>query len=88
MPAGVPRRIVAGDGRFSANFAGKLKMVFQCVAAGACLVALMYHDKSRPEASLPVWLFWTMLISSWVAVLSTIQSGLGYVFAAGKAVLK
>lgn len=79
--------IEQSGGDFSANFAGKLKMVFQCVAAGASLVALM-HFARDPEAVLPPWLFWTMSISAWVAVLSTIYSGVGYVFAASKYLLK
>lgn len=75
--------IEQSGGDFSANFAGKLKMVFQCVAAGASLVALMHFSRA-PNAGLPLWLFWTMAISAWVAVLSTIYSGVGYIFAAAK----
>lgn len=75
--------IEQSGGDFSANFAGKLKMVFQCIAAGTSLVALMYFARD-PEASLPPWLFWTMSVSAWVAVLSTIYSGVGYLFAAAK----
>jgi CDP-diacylglycerol---glycerol-3-phosphate 3-phosphatidyltransferase len=63
-------------GDFSAKMAGKLKMVFQCVAAAAALALLA----SGPEA--PGWLNLIFLVSLWVAVLSTIQSGAGYVFAA------
>jgi CDP-diacylglycerol--glycerol-3-phosphate 3-phosphatidyltransferase len=62
--------------------AGKLKMVFQCVAAGASLVALMY----RPDP-LPVWLAWALPTLVWIAVLSTVYSGAGYVIAALRFVL-
>jgi CDP-diacylglycerol--glycerol-3-phosphate 3-phosphatidyltransferase len=75
--------IEQSGGDFSANFAGKLKMVFQCVAAGASLVALWYFER-EPTTRLPVWLFWTMLVSVWLAVLSTVYSGAGYVLAAAK----
>jgi CDP-diacylglycerol--glycerol-3-phosphate 3-phosphatidyltransferase len=75
--------IEQSGGDFSAKFAGKLKMLFQCIAAGASLVALaMLNDK--PQVELPVWLVWTMAISIWLAVLSTIQSGFGYIQVAAK----
>lgn len=63
-------------GDFSAKMAGKLKMVFQCLAAAAALALLA----CGPNA--PAWLPTTFLISLWLAVLSTIHSGIGYVFAA------
>lgn len=63
-------------GDFSAKIAGKLKMVFQCVAAASALALL----GSGAEA--PAWLNAAFLISLWLAVLSTIHSGVGYVFAA------
>lgn len=71
-------------GDFSAKMAGKLKMVFQCVAAVASLVALRHYQLAGPSATLPDWLFWTLHISVWLAVISTIYSGLEYVFAAGR----
>jgi CDP-diacylglycerol--glycerol-3-phosphate 3-phosphatidyltransferase len=64
-------------GDFSAKMSGKLKMVFQCVAAVAALVALMFT-----ETPLPDWLAWTLWGSIWLAVLSTIYSGAGYVLTA------
>ncbi len=64
-------------GDFSANMAGKLKMVFQCVAAGASLVALMI----QPDP-LPTWLAWTLPVLVWTAVISTVYSGIGYIVAA------
>jgi CDP-diacylglycerol--glycerol-3-phosphate 3-phosphatidyltransferase len=74
--------IEQSGGDFSAKMAGKLKMVFQCVAAGASLVALMY----RPDP-LPVWLAWALPTLVWIAVLSTVYSGAGYVIAALRFVL-
>ncbi len=69
--------IEGAGGDFSAKMAGKLKMVFQCVAVGAALVVLMYGD-----TPVPGWIQWTLLVSVWLAILSTIHSGVGYVFAA------
>lgn len=75
--------IEQSGGDFSANSAGKLKMVFQCLAVGASLVALL-HFAREPQDPLPSGLFWTMAGSAWVAVLSTVYSGVGYIFAAAK----
>ena len=78
-------------GDFSAQMAGKLKMVFQCVAVVASLLALSYWQQtwhldlgSMSSASLPGWLFWTLRISVWLAVISTVYSGLEYVVAAAR----
>lgn len=70
-------------GDFSAKMAGKLKMVFQCVAAVASFVALR-HYQTAATAALPDWLYWTLHVSVWLAVISTIYSGLEYVVAAGR----
>jgi CDP-diacylglycerol--glycerol-3-phosphate 3-phosphatidyltransferase len=70
--------IEQSGGDFSASFAGKLKMLFQCAAVVASLLALWYGS-DRPN-----WLPIALLVLAWVAVLSTIQSGLDYVFAAAK----
>jgi CDP-diacylglycerol--glycerol-3-phosphate 3-phosphatidyltransferase len=76
-------------GDFSAKMAGKLKMVFQCLAVGASLVMLMYlKSGSRVSAEENSWLFWTLHISAWLAVLSTIYSGLEYVFIAARTLRK
>lgn len=69
--------IEQSGGDFSANMSGKLKMVFQCVAVVASLVALSYG--SAPRAA---WIDWVLVLSVWLAVLSTVQSGAVYVFAA------
>ncbi len=70
--------IEQSGGDFSAKMSGKLKMVFQCVAVGAAFVALMY-----PTAP-PSWLVWTLTISVWLAVLSTVYSGLEYIVVAAR----
>jgi CDP-diacylglycerol--glycerol-3-phosphate 3-phosphatidyltransferase len=79
-------------GDFSAQMAGKLKMVFQCVAAVASLMALRHYALSvsleAPRAwlaePLPVWLFWTLHVSVALAVLSTLYSGAEYIVAAAR----
>jgi CDP-diacylglycerol--glycerol-3-phosphate 3-phosphatidyltransferase len=64
---------------FSANMSGKIKMLLQCVAVVASLVALAYRTETTPT-----WLEYTVLLSVWLAVLSTLQSGIVYVQAAAK----
>lgn len=78
--------IEQGGGDFSAKLAGKLKMLFQCAAAIASLLALMHLQSAPAESSaaLPQWLWWTLHISVWLAVISTLYSGLEYVFVAAK----
>lgn len=71
--------IEQSGGDFSAKMAGKLKMVFQCVAVVCSLLALM-----RGGANLPAWLAWSLVVSVWLAVLSTVYSGVGYIIAAVK----
>jgi CDP-diacylglycerol--glycerol-3-phosphate 3-phosphatidyltransferase len=75
-------------GDFSANFSGKLKMVLQCVAVVASLVALRHLRQGETAGALspalPAWLYWTLRISVGLAVLSTIQSGLEYIVAAAR----
>jgi CDP-diacylglycerol--glycerol-3-phosphate 3-phosphatidyltransferase len=68
---------------FSAKISGKLKMVLQCVAAGACL---FYLDYPNPGNDAPDWVRWTMIVSIWAAVVSTIYSGLIYMAVAGRLV--
>jgi CDP-diacylglycerol--glycerol-3-phosphate 3-phosphatidyltransferase len=66
-------------GDFSAKMAGKLKMVFQCVT----VVVSLWVLKTGPAAT-EDWLRWTLFGLAWLAVLSTVQSGLGYVLASAK----
>jgi CDP-diacylglycerol--glycerol-3-phosphate 3-phosphatidyltransferase len=70
-------------GDFSAKTMGKLKMVFQCMTVVASLLAL-HHFQSMVATSeaLPFWLYWSLQISVWLAVISTVYSGLEYVVAA------
>lgn len=78
-----------GGGDFSAKMAGKLKMVFQCLAVGASLVVLMYgQGGSKVSAAENGWLYWTLHLSAWLAVISTVYSGLEYVFLAAKTLRK
>lgn len=77
----VLRSMIEGaGGDFSAKMAGKVKMLFQCIAVGACLVGLALKAGSTQQ--IPDWVQWTTVISVWGAVISTIHSGLIYVGAA------
>ncbi len=68
------RSYLEGEGAdFSANMAGKLKMLLQCIAAGVVLYALSVVGE-RPE-----WLKSTVTVSVWAAVLLTLYSGVAYI---------
>lgn len=78
---------------FSAKMSGKLKMVFQCAAVVASLLALANITVSTEGGhtnwygsvdSLPPWLYWSLFVSVWLAVLSTVQSGVEYIFRAAQ----
>jgi CDP-diacylglycerol--glycerol-3-phosphate 3-phosphatidyltransferase len=75
--------IEESGGDFSAKWAGKLKMWFQCIAAGACLLALAQGHGVR-ENSPPIWLSFALFASIWAAVISTLYSGAEYVVAAAR----
>ncbi|MEM7456757.1 MAG: CDP-diacylglycerol--glycerol-3-phosphate 3-phosphatidyltransferase [Planctomycetota bacterium] len=78
----VLRSLIEGaGGDFSAKWAGKLKMGFQCIAVGAALVALALK-KADGDAPIPAWVNWTLIIFAWVAVVSTLYSGWQYVVSA------
>jgi CDP-diacylglycerol--glycerol-3-phosphate 3-phosphatidyltransferase len=63
--------------------AGKLKMLFQCVAVVASLLALRHLEQAGSRtAPLPPWLYWTLHVPVWLAVISTVYSGLEYIVAA------
>jgi CDP-diacylglycerol--glycerol-3-phosphate 3-phosphatidyltransferase len=64
---------------FSANRAGKWKMVVQCVAVGAGLFYLSYPN---PVTDASWWCKYLMIASIWLAVAMTVYSGVGYIFAA------
>ena len=72
----VIRSLLEAEGiDFSAKMAGKLKMVFQC---GAVIASLLVLAMQEP----PVWLRGMLTLFAWLAVVSTIYSGVGYVFEA------
>lgn len=67
---------------FSASMPGKLKMVFQCLAAGLALYFLYEFSPTvaaEGKAAIPDWLHWGLLLSCWTAVVMTIYSGVGYI---------
>lgn len=61
---------------FSAKTSGKLKMVFQCIAAA---LSLLYLSLAGGEADGAAWLLWSMVASTWAAVFLTVYSGFFYV---------
>ncbi|MGA2061049.1 MAG: CDP-diacylglycerol--glycerol-3-phosphate 3-phosphatidyltransferase [Thermoguttaceae bacterium] len=69
---------------FSAQWSGKIKMVFQCLAASACLLYL-YLSYASPLENAPQWCRVLLVVSVWSAVISTVYSGAVYVRAAIKA---
>jgi len=68
-------------GDFSAKWSGKIKMVLQCIAAGACIFYLTYDGHPH---NAPTWVIVTLVGFVWAAVVSTIYSGAVYVVAAIK----
>ena len=71
--------IEGAGGDFSAKFAGKLKMAFQCLAAGAGLLFLHYSGETNDP---PKWLYWFLAINVWLTLIFTLYSGWEYVLAA------
>lgn len=59
---------------FSAAMSGKLKMLFQCIAAGASLFYLTWSADTAP-----IWARPLLLVTVWTAVALTIYSGAVYV---------
>lgn len=71
--------IEQSGGDFSANMAGKLKMVFQCMAVVASLWVLSYTSGKAPP--------WSRVLlhgSIWIAIVLTVYSGIGYLRVATK----
>lgn len=68
---------------FSAQWAGKWKMLFQCVVVALSMWRLWYFgyesSKAAWQTSPPEWTSWTLWALAWIAVLMTIYSGWGYV---------
>lgn len=73
--------IEGAGGDFSASWPAKWKMVFQCVAAGASMIKLHYHATGAVS---PTWVSVTLIVFVWLAVLTTVYSGLDYVIAAAR----
>lgn len=65
---------------FSAKWAGKIKMVLQCVAAGTSLGVLSLFPAQGAPAELRV----ALVVLLWASVAITVYSGVGYVVAAAK----
>jgi CDP-diacylglycerol--glycerol-3-phosphate 3-phosphatidyltransferase len=61
---------------FSAKWAGKWKMVFQCLAAVLSLYKLGWYGG---ESEVPALLQYSLIASVWLAILTTIYSGWEYV---------
>ena len=81
--------IEAAGGDFSASFAGKLKMLFQCFAVGSCLVALALSQRGSSEipfdlAQVPFFVLLIVVISTWAAIYTTLSSGWDYIWAAAR----
>jgi CDP-diacylglycerol--glycerol-3-phosphate 3-phosphatidyltransferase len=76
------RSMAEGQGSdFSAKWAGKWKMVFQCAAAAASLGRLWYYgyESATWTTAPPAWTTWSLRLLVWIAVLLTIYSAWGYV---------
>jgi CDP-diacylglycerol---glycerol-3-phosphate 3-phosphatidyltransferase len=76
------RSVIEGSGGdFSAKWAGKVKMVVQCVAVVASLLVLHLLTSNKPVAE---WIQYTLVASAWGAIAITIYSGLEYVMIAAR----
>lgn len=75
--------IEGSGGDFSAKYSAKLKMLFQCLAAGAGLLFLYNHNQSLEEP-IPAWLIWFLGINVWLTLVFTLYSGFEYVIAAAR----
>lgn len=76
------RSYMEGQGvDFSAKWSGKLKMGFQCAAAIAALLylSLLPYESQMPCAHILPSILWIMVVSVWITVFSTIQSGIMYI---------
>jgi CDP-diacylglycerol--glycerol-3-phosphate 3-phosphatidyltransferase len=72
-------------GDFSAKWAGKWKMVFQCAAAAFGIGQMMWYNASaRALVDLPAWVTWGLAVTLWTAIVLTVYSGIEYVVAAAR----
>src|SRR5688572_19095975 len=78
--------IETNGGDFSAKWAGKWKMVFQCLAAGFSIGMLQWFDPTTRAFSpdLPTWVQSGLWVTLWVALILTIYSGLEYIWVSVK----
>lgn len=78
--------IEINGGDFSAKWAGKWKMVFQCLAAGFSIGKLQWFDATTRtfSADLPSWVQSGLWVTLWVALILTIYSGLEYIWVSVK----
>jgi CDP-diacylglycerol--glycerol-3-phosphate 3-phosphatidyltransferase len=67
-------------GDFSAKWAGKWKMLFQCVAACFSMYRLTYFDSATGTWTTlpPAWMGHGLTITIWLAIVLTLYSGMGY----------
>jgi CDP-diacylglycerol---glycerol-3-phosphate 3-phosphatidyltransferase len=66
---------------FSAKLSGKLKMVFQCIAAALCL---FYLSDTIYDPDPENWIRLLMVASVWLSLILTVYSGLIYIYVAVK----
>ncbi len=68
---------------FSAKWAGKWKMAFQCAAVVVSLWRMWYYgydSAAQQWGTEPLeWIGWTLRVLVWIAVVMTVYSGWGYV---------
>lgn len=78
--------IETNGGDFSAKWAGKWKMVFQCLAAGFSIGKLQWFDPTARAfgPDLPTWVESGLTVTLWVALILTIYSGLEYIWVSVK----
>lgn len=79
------RSVIEGSGGdFSAKWAGKIKMVVQCIAVVASLLVLRHLAIYKDTLPVEDWLKYSLLISAWGAIAITVYSGLEYVMIAAR----
>lgn len=64
---------------FSASWAGKWKMVFQCAAVLLSLLKLTWIEGDTFSSGVPGWLDPSLVILVWISIIMTVYSGWGYV---------